>query len=116
VLGANSWGVSMIVGDGTVFPYCPQHQPANILGSTNGTGVIIAGAVVEGPDNAGSSGSLTAMQKCGSKSTYSAFNANGAVYEDWVQSYSTNEPAIDLTAASMLMFGWRIAGTPATLP
>ena len=116
LLGANGWGVSMIVGDGTVFPFCPQHQPANILGSHDGSGLVIAGAVVEGPNSSGSSGSLTAMQKCGSGKTYKAFNGNGAVYQDFVQSYSTNEPAIDLTAASMLMFGWRIAGTPATLP
>jgi len=116
VLGANAWGVSMIVGDGTVFPYCPQHQPANLLGSHDGTGVVIAGAVVEGPSSSGSGGSLTAMQKCGSKTTYQPFDGNGAVYVDRVQSYSTDEPAIDLTAASMLMFGWRIAGTPAALP
>ena len=116
LLGANGWGVSMIVGDGTTFPFCPQHEPANLLGSHDGTGIVLAGAVVEGPDSSGSSGSLTAMQKCGSAKTYKAFNGNGAVYEDFVQSYSTNEPAIDLTAASMLMLGWRIAGTPATLP
>jgi hypothetical protein len=29
-----------------------------------------------------------------------------------VQSYSTDEPAIDLTATSFLMYAWRIAGGP----
>jgi len=113
MFGANGWGVSQIIGDGTVFPDCPQHQPANLIGSHNGASPILAGAVVEGPNSSGSSGNLIAMLACGSKTTYSAFNANGAVYWDWVQSYTTNEPAIDLTATSMLMLGWRIAGTPA---
>ena len=31
-----------------------------------------------------------------------------AVYEDNVQSYSTTEPAIDLTATSFLMWSWRL--------
>jgi hypothetical protein len=34
------------------------------------------------------------------------------VYRDEQQSYSTVEPAIDLTAPSFLMFAWRIAGAP----
>ena len=40
---------------------------------------------------------------------YAAFNGHGAVYKDNVQSYSTNEPAIDLTAASPLAFAWLAA-------
>lgn len=115
MLGANGWGVSQIVGDGTTFPYCPQHQIANLIGSHAGGSAVLAGAVVEGPNASGSSGSLTAMKTCGNRTTYSAFNANGAVYWDWVQSYTTNEPAIDLTASSMLMFAWRMAGAPAGL-
>ena len=115
MLGANGWGVSQIIGAGSTFPECPQHQIANLIGSHTGGSPILAGAVVEGPDSSGSSGSLTAMKTCGTRSTYSAFNANGAVYWDWVQSYTTNEPAIDLSASSMLMLAWRIAGTPAGL-
>lgn len=39
-----------------------------------------------------------------------AFNpAQRAVYKDNVQSYSTTEPAIDLTATSFLMWSWRLA-------
>lgn len=115
LLGANGWGVSQIVGDGTTFPDCPQHQIANLIGSHVGGSPILAGAVVEGPNSSGSAGSLTAMKTCGNRTSYKAFNANGAVYWDWVQSYSTDEPAIDLSASSMLMFAWRIAGTPAGL-
>jgi len=115
VLGANAWGVSFIVGDGSTFPDCPQHQIANLVGSLTGKGAILAGAVVEGPNSSGSSGSLTAMKSCGSRTTYKSFDGNGAVYWDWVQSYATDEPAIDLTASSMLMFAWRMAGAPAAL-
>ena len=31
-------------------------------------------------------------------------------YQDNVQSYTTTEPAIDLTATSFLMWSWRMAG------
>ena len=39
-----------------------------------------------------------------------------AVYKDFVQSYSTVEPAIDLTASSFLAFSWQIAGAPSGTP
>jgi endoglucanase len=118
VLGANPWGLSLIVGDGSVFPYCMQHQVANIVGSTGGMSPILRGAVVEGPTNAATSGELDGMVACppNGADTYKAFNGNGAVYKDNVQSYSTNEPAIDLTATSFLMFAWQIAGEPAGTP
>ncbi|PRC92478.1 glycoside hydrolase family 9 protein [Solimicrobium silvestre] len=118
LLGANAWGVSFIVGDGTTFPNCIQHQVANISGSMNGKGNVLAGAVVEGPTNTASSGSLPGMVACPANGVdiYAKFNASGAVYRDNMQSYATNEPAIDLTAASMLMFAWQIAGAPNGTP
>jgi hypothetical protein len=45
---------------------------------------------------------------------YSTFDAKDATYRDNVKFHSTNEPAIDLTAPSLLMFAWRVAGAPAT--
>ena len=51
VLGANAWGLSLIVGDGTTFPHCMQHQVANIAGSLDGTAPVLAGASVEGPNS-----------------------------------------------------------------
>jgi hypothetical protein len=50
--------------------------------------------------------------------TFAVFNGNDgaynagatAVYQDNMQSYTTTEPAIDLTATSFLMWSWRIAG------
>jgi len=42
-----------------------------------------------------------------------AFDASqAAVYQDNVQSYSTTEPAIDLTSTSFLMWSWRLAKHP----
>ncbi len=115
ILGANAWGSSFIVGDGDVFPDCMQHQVANIVGSLDGTPPILAGALVEGPNTFAATGFLDGMRKCpaGGGDVFKKFNANGAVYKDDQQSYSTVEPAIDLTATSFLMFSWRIAGAPA---
>jgi endoglucanase len=42
--------------------------------------------------------------------SFAVFNGFTAVYKDNVQSYSTVEPAIDLTASSPLAFAWQIAG------
>jgi 3-hydroxybutyryl-CoA dehydrogenase len=49
ILGANPWGVSFIIGDGSTFPLCPQHQVANLVGSTNGTTPILAGRPSKDP-------------------------------------------------------------------
>jgi endoglucanase len=37
ILGTNSWGSSFIVGDGSTFPNCIQHQVANLAGALDGT-------------------------------------------------------------------------------
>jgi endoglucanase len=111
ILGANPWGVSFIVGDGTTFPRCIQHQVANLVGSTDGSSPVLAGAAVEGPTKHASRGQVSGMVACpggkGSKSDpYAQFNGHGSVYKDSVQSYSTNEPALDLTAATPLAMAW----------
>jgi endoglucanase len=115
ILGANAWGSSFIVGDGEVFPKCMQHQVANIVGSLDGTPPILAGALVEGPNSEAETGFLDSMRVCPADGSnpFKKFNGNGAVYKDDQESFSTVEPAIDLTAASFLMFAWRIAGAPA---
>ena len=38
MMGANIWGVTMIVGDGDNPAACLQHQVANLEGSRNGRG------------------------------------------------------------------------------
>ena len=110
VLGANAWGSSFIIGDGDTFPYCPQHQVANLVGSLDGSPPVLAGAVVEGPSNEASKGRLPGMRACppaGGKAF--AHFGNAAVYEDNVQSFTTTEPAIDLSASSMLALSWQIS-------
>jgi endoglucanase len=129
ILGANAWGSSFIVGDGSTFPNCIQHQVANIAGALNGTSggtPILWGAATEGPANAATSGTLPGMNLCpaNGKDTFKIFNGNNgpynsseaAVYKDNVQSHSTTEPAIDLTSTSFLMWSWRMAGSPKPLP
>ncbi len=118
ILGANAWGTSLIVGDGTTFPDCMQHQVANIVGSTNGKPPILLGAVVEGPNSFAAKGTLTGMVACppNGVDVFAKFNGNGAVYQDNVQSYSTVEPAIDLSASSFLAFAWQVAGAPSGTP
>jgi len=122
ILGANAWGSSFIVGDGSTFPNCIQHQVANLAGALNGTSggtPILWGAASEGPGGFISSGVLDGMILCPANGvdTFKKFNGNDgtfdasqeAVYQDNVQSFSTTEPAIDLTATSFLMWSWRLA-------
>ena len=117
VLGANAWGVSMVIGDGTVFPRCPSHQVANLVGSLDGSPPVLAGGVVEGPTNEPSSGDVEGMRACppGGGDSYARFDGGGAEFTDNVESFTTTEPAVDLTASSMLAFAWE-AAAPAPLP
>jgi endoglucanase len=125
IVGANSWGSSFIVGDGSTFPNCIQHQVANLAGALNGTAggtPVLWGAAVEGPASYATSGLLDGMILCPANGvdTFKIFNGNSgkyrpsqvAVYRDDMQSYSTTEPAIDLTSTSFLMWSWRLAGHP----
>jgi endoglucanase len=112
VLGANAWGASFVIGDGSVFPDCPSHQVANLLGSLDGSPPVLAGAVVEGPSDESSKGRVGGMRRCpaaggGEANAFKRFDSS-AVFKDDVQSYTTVEPAIDLTASSMLAFSWQV--------
>lgn len=118
VLGANAWGVSMIVGDGSNWVRCPSNQVANISGSLDGSPPVLAGAVVEGPSDEASSGLVEGMRECPAgwgDGGYGRFDGSGSVFSDNAQSYTTTEPAIDLSASSLLAFGWAAAGAPAPL-
>ena len=111
ILGGNAWGVSLIVGDGTVFPDCMQHQVANLAGSHNGQPPVLAGAAVEGPNSFAATGTVPNMRRCNANAPgdvpYAAYNGHQAVFQDNVQSYSTVEPAIDLTSLTPLAFAWQ---------
>ena len=125
ILGANAWGSSFIVGDGSTFPNCIQHQVANLAGALDGTSggtPVLWGAAAEGPSSSATSGIVPGMILCpaNGKDTFKIFNGNDgpfkasdvAVYRDNMQSYSTTEPAIDLTSTSFLMWSWRMAQGP----
>ncbi len=126
--GANAWGSSFIIGVGSTFTDCPQHQVANLVGSLTGGSPVLDGAVVEGPTSAPlctttSKCSLPNMKAClpGGGDPFAKFDGETAdkpeaLYEDNVLSYTTTEPAIDLTATSMLMYSWRIAGASSGAP
>jgi endoglucanase len=113
VLGANAWGASLIVGDGSTFPDCPSHQVANLAGSLDGTAPVLAGAVVEGPSDEASKGKVSGMRTCPARGNAFAPFDTKAVFSDDAQSYATVEPAIDLSATSPLAFSWQIAAATA---
>lgn len=125
ILGTNAWGTSFIVGDGSTFPNCIQHQVANLVGALDGTSggtPVLWGAATEGPSSYATSGVVDGMILCPADGAdkFEKFNGNAgafdatqlAVYRDNMQSYSTTEPAIDLTSTSFLMWSWRLAKRP----
>jgi endoglucanase len=111
ILGANAWGSSLIIGDGTEYPHCPQHQVANLAGSLDGSAPVLAGAAVEGPNGEIARGRVAHMRTCPGDGVdrFAAFNSE-ALFKDDVQSYPTVEPAIDLTATSPLAFARQASG------
>jgi len=117
ILGANAWGTSFIVNDGSTFPLCMQHQVTNLVPVPPNGPPFLSGAAVEGPNSITSNGTLSGMITCppNGVNVFSQFNGK-AVYKDFVQSYPTVEPAIDLTASSFLAFAWQIMGAPSGTP
>jgi endoglucanase len=117
ILGANAWGTSLIVNDGSKFPLCMQHQVANLVPVPPNGPPFLSGAAVEGPNSITAKGTLTGMVACppNGSDVFAQFNSK-AVYKDFVQSFSTVEPAIDLTASSPLAFAWQMAGAPSGTP
>lgn len=118
ILGANAWGTSLIVNDGTTFPLCMQHQVTNLVPTPPNGPPFLAGAAVEGPNSITATGTLSGMVTCppNGVDVFAQFNGSKAVYKDFVQSYPTVEPAIDLTASSFLAFSWQMAGAPSGTP
>ena len=112
VLGANAWGTSLIVGDGTTYPRCLQYQPSNMLPWQHGEPIPLVGAAVEGPNSFSATGSLDGMRRCPANgvNTFARFDSATAVWADNVEAYSNTEPAIDLTATSPLAFARQAVG------
>jgi endoglucanase len=118
ILGANAWGSSFIVGDGTTFPHCLHHQVANLVGSLDGSPPTLEGAVVEGPNGTLFTGFQTGMRNCppDDSDPFAEFNSGKARFRDDVESFSTVEPAVDLSATSPLAFAWQTVPTPPPPP
>jgi endoglucanase len=108
LLGGDPWGVGAMVGVGTRFPRCMQHQVANLSGGRGGTAPLDLGAVVNGPNGAdnfdgGLGGFQDGMVHCSAgASTLPRFDARGSRYVDDVRSWQTDEPALDMTGAAII--------------
>jgi hypothetical protein len=106
VFGRNAWGTSFMVGIGSRFPHCMQHQVANLVGSSTGRPPLDLGAVVNGPNGAGLfagglGGFQDGMVHC-SVSGLHRFDGSGSRYLDDVRSWQTDEPALDMTGAAIV--------------
>ncbi|MFE6821406.1 glycoside hydrolase family 9 protein [Streptomyces sp. NPDC057690] len=115
-LGANAWGTSFVIGAGEVYPHCPEHQLANLRGSRAGTGAILRGAVVNGPNAAARLEELNGfptMKKCTAAppaGAWTDFDGKGARYVDDVGAWQTVEPALDFTTTALLAFALTAQG------
>lgn len=108
-LGANAWGTSLVIGAGTVFPHCPQHQVANLSGSLDGGRKVVRGAVVNGPNGAENFediGIPDGARTCPAdgENLFAAFDRADSRYLDDVRAWPSSEPAIDFTSTAMLAF------------
>jgi endoglucanase len=109
LLGANAWGTSFMIGEGSTFPRCPQHQVANLRGSTGGRPPVLTGAVVNGPNDPtlladGLGDYQDGMVACppGGADPHAAFTGHGSRYADDVRAWQTDEPALDMTGSAIL--------------
>jgi hypothetical protein len=115
--GANAWGTSFMVGEGTNFERCPQHVVANLNGRTDGRHPIATGAVVNGPNGTsvfedGLDDYLDGMRHCppDGSDAYARFTGHGGRYVDDVRSWQTSEPADDFTALGLYALTLTAAG------
>jgi endoglucanase len=109
LLGANAWGTSFMVGEGSTFPDCMQHQVANLRGSVDGSRPIAVGAVVNGPNDPslfedGLGDYQDGMVACppAGNDPYAAFNRADSRFVDDVRAWQTDEPALDMTGAAII--------------
>jgi endoglucanase len=120
VFGANAWGSSFMVGVGSTFPHCMQHQVANLSGSTNGTAPIATGAVVNGPNgtsnfNGGLGSPQDGMVTC-ENDGFTTYDGHGSEYVDDVRAWQTSEPALDMSGGAVLAAALQQAVNTSTPP
>ncbi len=114
IFGANAWGTSLVVGAGTTFPNCLQHQVANLNGSRDGSALLLLGAVVNGPNEPSQFRHLglpSDARACppGGGDAFKPFTGHGGRYLDNVKAWPAVEPAIDFTATSVLALAQVVA-------
>jgi endoglucanase len=107
-LGANAWGTTFVIGAGTRFPECPQHQVANLVGSLDGTGDVLLGGAVDGPSDYIPTGFFGPNQAppcpADKENPFRPFDQPDWRYVDRVASWATTEPANDYSALAFLAF------------
>lgn len=93
-----------MIGAGTTYPQCPEHQVANLADAGP-----LRGAVVNGPNAAEQLDDLNrfeTMVSCSSDAAegvgWAEFDGQGSRYVDDVGAWQTVEPAIDFTATALL--------------
>jgi len=98
-----------MIGEGAVFPRCPQHQIANLRGGPGGRPPVLTGAVVNGPNDPslladGLGDHQDGMVACppGDADPYAAFTGHGSRFADDVRAWQTDEPALDMTGSAIL--------------
>ena len=103
LFGANAWGVSFMVGEGTNYPRCMQHQVDNLAPGR------AVGAVVNGPNNVsnfedGLGDYQDGMVPCPADGSdpYAQFSTADSRFVDDVRSWQTAEPALDMTGSAIL--------------
>ncbi|MFC4035573.1 glycoside hydrolase family 9 protein [Streptomyces polygonati] len=110
LLGANAWGTSFMVGEGSTFPECTAGELGNLAGSLNGARPLEVGAIVNGPNGSeqfedGLGDYLDGMRPCpAAGDPFSAFTGHGSTYTDDVRSWQSSEPALDMDASGLLAF------------
>ena len=85
VLGANAWGLSLIVGDRLERSRTASSTSwRTSSGSLDGTGPVLAGRGGRGPNGGATTGSLSGMRACPANGVdaYAAFNGKTAQFKD----------------------------------
>jgi endoglucanase len=103
LFGANAWGTSFMVGQGSTYPKCMQHQVSNLAHSP------AVGAVVNGPNDISQfEGGLGDFQDgmaicpANRKDPFAQFSTDASEYVDDVRSWQAVEPALDMTGSAVL--------------
>jgi len=109
VLGANGWGTSFVVGAGSTFPRCLQHQVANLVGGLDGSAPLALGATVDGPGDQREFRHLgvpDGARACPADRSdpYKKLGPKRVRYMDAVVAWPSVEPANDYAVMGLLAF------------